>query len=392
MDHPPLGHDAALCWVFPVSSLPPQPLASRCVIGRAEDCDVRLEGRAVSRHHAEIRHDSGTLLLSDLHSTNGVFLNGLGVTQAPVVEGDVLRVGNWVGYLAARTPSGQNPGSVTELGHHMWGGAAFARALEPLRAAARSRLPLTLIGEPGTGKELLARALHAWSERRGPFHTLNCATLSEREAASELFGARAGSGRRARAGASALESGGLLQTTEGGTLFLEDVSELSPALQERIWRVLATGRLGVNGTSVPADVRVVVTRHGQHGRTGGPLAQALARNGAGVELELPPLRRRVPEIPALFCHFVNVYFRGEPFTLDAELVEALCLYAWPGNVRELEFLARQLVAMHHNAREIGRRDLPRRILDAVKRRAQGLEVGPDADATRPDGETAFALA
>lgn len=391
MVHPPAGPDAALCWVFPASSLPPQPLTPRCVIGRAEDCDVRLVGRAVSRHHAEIRYDSEAMLLSDLHSMNGVFLNGVGVTEVAVREGDVLRLGNWVGYLAAHAASGQNPGSITELGHHVWGGAAFARSLEPLRAAARSKLPLTLIGEPGTGKELLARALHAWSGRRGPFRSFNCATLSEAQAARELFGARPRGGRRARAQASTAESAGLLQATEGGTLLLEEVGELSPALQERLLRVHATGRVGLNGTSVPADVRLVVTRHGQHGRAGGPLARALSANGAGLELALPPLRQRVPEIPALFCHFVNVYFRGEPFTLDAELIESLCLYSWPGNVRELEFLARQLVAMHHAAREIGRRDLPRRILDAVKRRAQGLPPGPDADATRPDVVTSAAL-
>lgn len=388
----PAGHDTALSWVFPVSSLPPEPLRSRCVIGRAEDCDVRLEGRAVSRHHAEIRHDSKGMLLSDLHSSNGVFLNGVAVNQAPVVEGDVLRVGNWVGYLAACTPDGQNPGCVTELEHGLWGGAAFARTLEPVRTAARSRRPLTLIGEPGTGKELLARALHTWSGRSGPFHTLNCATLSESQAATELFGVRARGGRAARARPTPSGNAGLLKNTEGGTLLLEDVGELSPALQERIWQVLATGRVGVRGTSVPADVRVVVTRHGQHGRKGGPLAQALAANGAGLELELPPLRQRVPEIPSLFWHFVNVYFPGEPFTLDAELVESLCLYSWPGNVRELEFLARQLVAMHHTARELGRRDLPRRILDAVKRRAPGIAAGPDADATRPDVVTAVAPA
>lgn len=366
----------ALCWLFPPSSLPPHLLMSCHVIGRADDCDVCLVGRAVSRHHAEIARKEAATRLKDLRSTNGVFLNGVGVTDSPVAAGDVIRVGNWVGYFAADQPGTQHPGQIRELGPNLWGGDTIARALEPMRSAARSRLPLTLVGESGTGKRLVARALHAWSGRRGPFHTLNCATASEHHIEMELFG------RRARRGPGAQKSKGLLDTTEHGTLLLEEASELSPALQRRLRRFLASGQEQADGASAPGNVRLVLARQEQRGRAGGPLSEALAASGASLTLWLPPLRQRVPEIPALFAHFVSVYSNGDSFAIDAELIEALCLYSWPGNVRELEFLARQLVALHQGAREIGRQHLPRRILDAMKRGARASDVVSSSDATR----------
>jgi hypothetical protein len=369
-----LGARLALCWLFPMSSGPPHLLRPRSVIGRADDCDVCLVGRAVSRHHAQIEHSDAGTVLTDLRSTNGVFLNGVGVTDSPVAAGDLLRVGNWVGCFTAGETGSQNPGQVREVGPDIWGGDAFARALEPMRSAACSRLPLTLVGESGTGKQLLARAVHAWSGRRGPFHTLNCATSSERHIVTELFG------RRTR-GARAQQSQGLLHATQGGTLLLEDASELSPALQTRLLRLLTPSPDGGDGESERFDVRLIVTR--QHHRAGrSRIAKASAVRDASLELWLPPLRQRVPEIPALFSHFVQRYSTAEPFALDAELVEALCLYSWPGNVRELEFLARQLVALHHGARELGREHLPRRILDAVKRGAHGTHGLTLVDAAR----------
>ncbi|HEU5073727.1 MAG TPA: FHA domain-containing protein, partial [Polyangiaceae bacterium] len=109
-----LPEPVALCWLFPVSTLPPHLLTRRSVIGRADDCDVSLVGRAVSRHHAEIERGATATLLKDLRSTNGVYLNGVSVTESPVVPGDVLRVGNWVGFLTARTDG--HPGPLRALG------------------------------------------------------------------------------------------------------------------------------------------------------------------------------------------------------------------------------------------------------------------------------------
>lgn len=381
MIHPPARHDApdetdpgsarnprerlALCWLFPLSTQPPRALGTRSVIGRADDCDLCLVGRAVSRHHACIERSEAGTVLRDLDSTNGVFLNGSSIASSPVTAGDVLRIGNWVGYFTAAETAAENPGHVRELGLDLWGGEALARALEPLRAVAPSRLPITLVGESGTGKQLVARAVHAWSGRRGPFQVLNCASSSERHIVSELFGRRT-RGPRAR------EAQGLLHAARGGTLLLEEASELSSALQLRLWRRLAgdlqPAESGAERASEPDDVRLILTR--QHGGRAGAFAKAASDQAACVELQLPPLRQRLPEIPGLFLHFVNRYSDHDPFTLDAELVEALCLYGWPGNVRELEFLARQLVALHQGARELGRQHLPRRILDAVNRGAR----------------------
>lgn len=351
----------ALSWLFPLGSARLHALTARCVIGRADDCDVRLVGRAVSRHHAEISRQAATLRLVDLRSTNGVFLNGISVTDSPVAAGDLLRVGNWVGCFVPDQPGTEQPGLIRELGPELWGDAAFARTIERVRSAARSGLPLVLTGENGTGKQLVARALHAWSGRQGPFDTLNCASASERQIETELFG------RRTRRGAGGYQNTGLLTTMQDGTLLLEEASELSPALQRRLQRFLGSDQQDAGSAGDPQKVRLVLARHDQRGQRGDPLWKALTMSGSSLELWLPPLRQRVPEIPALFSHFVDVYSTGDACALDAELIEALCLYNWPGNVRELEFLARQLVAMHHGARELGPEHLPRRILEAVRR-------------------------
>ncbi|HEY6723721.1 MAG TPA: FHA domain-containing protein, partial [Polyangiaceae bacterium] len=173
-----------------MSSAAPHVLSPRSVIGRADDCDVCLVGHAVSRHHAQVEHSVTKTLLTDLSSTNGVFLNGVGITESPVAAGDLLRIGNWVGCFTTGEAGAHNPGQMREVGPDLWGGDAFDRALDPVRAAACSRLPLRLVGESGTGKQLLARAVHAWSGRSGPFHTLNCATSSEPRIVTELFGRR----------------------------------------------------------------------------------------------------------------------------------------------------------------------------------------------------------
>jgi two-component system C4-dicarboxylate transport response regulator DctD len=201
-------------------------------------------------------------------------------------------------------------------------------------------------GETGTGKELVARALHERSARRGrPFVALNCAALPESVFENELFGSEAG----AFTGASKRRIG-KIEHANGGTLFLDELEGLPLALQAKLLRVLqerAIERLGAND-SIAVDVRVVAATKDDL------LALARAERFRSdlvyrlnvVELRLPPLRERREDIPLLFEHLVLQaavkYLRPAP-SVDAAVLQALLRHDWPGNVRELRNVAERVV-------------------------------------------------
>src|SRR4051812_14893447 len=160
------------------------------VVVRDASCETVLTGDEVSRRHAELRRTGPLCVVRDLDSKNGVFVNAEQVTSAAFVSGDVLRVGNWVG-VAVQTGLDECL-EIEELGPGLLGGVALRRVLAQARSAAGSLLPVTLVGETGTGKELVAHALHAWSGRAGPLLAVNCASYSEALAAAQLFGHRKG--------------------------------------------------------------------------------------------------------------------------------------------------------------------------------------------------------
>jgi len=213
------------------------------------------------------------------------------------------------------------------------------RVFDVLPAIAASPSTVLILGETGTGKELLARTIHSLSPRRaGPFLPVNCAALPDTLLESELFGYKAG----AFTGA-ARDKPGRFALAKGGTLFLDEIGEVSPALQVRLLRVLQDRTYEpLGGTrSVTADVRVIVA-------TNRDLAQQV-RDGAFredlyyrinvVRVELPPLRSRKEDIPLLVEQFIDRFNRLQQKSLQGIAPEALSLlmaHEWPGNVRELQ--------------------------------------------------------
>ena len=184
--------DLALVWVFPRTGLPPVALHApgdfELVLGRDPAAAIRLDGNDVSRRHAAIKRIAPDPIpfIVDLDSRNGVRVNGRAVTSAPLGRGDVVRVGGWVGVIASA------PGQFGEIGPGLLGGTVLRNAVAPLRQAAESNLTIILEGETGTGKEIVARSVHAWSQRSGPLVAVNCAALPEALAEGELFGYRRG--------------------------------------------------------------------------------------------------------------------------------------------------------------------------------------------------------
>jgi DNA-binding NtrC family response regulator len=209
----------------------------------------------------------------------------------------------------------------------------FRAALAIAAKSARNRLPLLILGEAGTGKETVARAIHAASLRaKGPLLTLDCKAVAANIIDSELFGHEKG----AFPGAFAAKTGKLVQA-DGGTLILDEIAALPLETQERLDRVLATGEVrpvGLNG-SYSVDVRVVAT-------TSRPLPEdfhgGLAERIAATTVALPPLRERSGDIPALARHLlsrVSEQVGLKPMSIGNDALAVLMRYGWPGNVRQL---------------------------------------------------------
>ncbi len=254
--------------------------------------------------------------------------------------------------------------------------------LRVVEKAAPSQASILIRGETGTGKELIARALHRSSPRAGrAFVSINCAALPEGLLESELFGHEKG----AFTGAVS-KSQGLFRAATGGTLFLDEVGEMPASLQAKLLRVLEAREVRPVGAtkSVPVDVRIVAaTNRDLLGEVeAGAFREDLYYRLAVIEIEVPPLRRRPDDVPLLarfFLDRITTEQGGTPRPLSAEAIDRLRAYPWPGNVREL------LNALEHAAAlggdPVGVGDLPERI----RRWAGGKLPGRPAGGARGGG-------
>lgn len=199
-------------------------------------------------------------------------------------------------------------------------------------------------GESGVGKELVARALHhASARRRGPFVAVNCAALVETLLEAELFGIeeRTATGVRGRRGK--------FELAEGGTLFLDEVADLSVGAQAKLLRVLQDMSVErVGGHCVRAlDTRVIAAtnRRLAEQMRAGRFREDLFYRLAGVELDVPPLRARREDIPALVKHLLERHRRGRALGVSEVALDALMAFDWPGNVRQLERVIERAIAL-----------------------------------------------
>mgnify|MGYP000190006636 CR=1 FL=1 len=217
--------------------------------------------------------------------------------------------------------------------------AVMNEVRQRVELVARSNATVLVTGESGTGKEVVARAIHAASPRRErPMLAVNCAALSENLLESELFGHEKG----AFTGADRMRRG-RFELADGGTLLLDEISEIAPGLQAKLLRVLQENQFERVGSSLTqeVDVRVIAT-------TNRNLSQAVAENRFRqdlfyrlnvVPIELPPLRKRLEDIPELCRHFLHQIAKRERSAfrhIEPEALRLLQRYDWPGNVRELQ--------------------------------------------------------
>ncbi len=249
------------------------------------------------------------------------------------------------------------------------------RVFEVLPAIAASPSTVLVLGETGTGKELLARAIHSLSPRsRGPFIAVNCGALPDTLLESELFGYKAGAFTGAHK-----DKPGRFALARGGTLFLDEIGEVSPALQVRLLRVLQERTYEPLGAtrSEAAEVRVIVATNKDLAEQmrQGVFREDLYYRVNVVRIELPPLRRRKEDIPLLVGQFVARFNKLQQKSVQGIAAEALSLlvaHDWPGNIRELENVIERAFILCNDG-HIGIAHLPGELT------ARGTATGADAD-------------
>jgi DNA-binding NtrC family response regulator len=234
------------------------------------------------------------------------------------------------------------------LGKHdiVFSGEAMKRVMAQVERVATSETRICILGETGTGKELIARALHEKSARKvGPFVTLNCAAVPAELVESELFGHEKG----AFTGAGVRHQGKFEQA-QGGTLFLDEIGDMAPAMQAKLLRVLEEGEVERVGGDRPikVDVRVVVATHRNLEQLvrEGKFRQDLYHRIFVFPIHLPALRERKEDIPALVRHFAAQLAQQNGWKaaeITAEAMQPLEDYRWPGNVRELRNVVERLL-------------------------------------------------
>ncbi len=318
---------------------------TRTRIGTGATSDLPLTDPTVSRLHCELRAAGRSVRIVDSGSTNGTFVDGVRVRDAELSLGARVRIGETVLAvdgggaplnieLSPRHRFGQAIGASVEM-RHLYG---------ILERVAPTDTSVLIQGETGTGKELIARAIHDASPRSGaPFVVVDCGAIVENLIEGELFGHVRG----AFSGAVS-ERRGLFEEAHGGTLFLDEIGELPPALQPRLLRAIESLEVRPVGgnTSRSIDVRVVAATNRPLARNvnDGTFREDLYYRLAVVELHLPPLRARREDIPLLAEHFFRRY-AGDGVPVPPALLSSIASRAWPGNVRELRNYVERSVSL-----------------------------------------------
>jgi len=339
------GPDAGLSEVFSKSSI---------VIGRS-GADLELSDRKVSALHAEIHLEDGGYRLCDLGSTNGTFVWGMRVVEVFIGPGATLALGDSAVRFVPLSDSIELP---------LWRDARMCglvgqspgmrRLFQQINQYAVSDTTVLITGETGTGKELVAEAIHESSPRAsGPFVVLDCGSIPRQLFEDQIFGHDAG----AFTGASRATAG-VFEAAHGGTLFVDEIGELPLEVQPKLLRAVETRRIrSIGGArTIDCDVRLVAA-------TNRDLAAEMNRGAfradlyfriAVARLHLPPLRNRKDDIELLIAHFRDQHPFGRSVPLPEGFLSWARKYSWPGNVRELRNAIEQVIALRRRPEPLGK--------------------------------------
>jgi DNA-binding NtrC family response regulator len=302
----------------------PLPRSGLLEIGRSSSCDVVIDSGTVSRHHADIELGPGTVTLTDVGSSNGTTVEGRRLAHKQTVElglGIPFLIGSVTMMVQHRSHERREPATQT---------SQLAALEQSAKRIAVGKLPVLVVGEAGVGKERFAERIHEMSPRRpGSFIRINCSAVSEAQLENELFGNDAAG------------KPGLLEAADGGTALLTDIDQLTPALQQKLLRVIEEGAVHrTGGTRMRAvDVRFIATTSTDLTAEieAGRFRRELYFRLAGATFVVPPLRERKDELIPLAEQFIASAASplGLRFVLAEDARNWLTSHDWPGNIREL---------------------------------------------------------
>ncbi len=308
-------------------------------IGAGSQNDLIITDEAASRRHCEIHQREDGFFLRDLGSTNGTMVQGVRVCEVYLTQGVKFQVGKTQMVFCPLQETMSYPLSPHESFGRLNGrSTAMRRVFHLAETYAKTDAAVLIQGETGTGKELLAEALHAYSPRsKKPFVVIDCAALATGVIESELFGHAKGSFTGA-----GTERVGAFESAHGGTVFLDEIGELDLSLQPKLLRVLEkkeVRRLGAN-TVRPVDVRIIAAtnRNLEREVREGRFREDLFYRLSIVKIEMPSLRQRKDDIPLLVRCLMKDLTGSDDVTIWAEFEKSMDLFRqhdWPGNAREL---------------------------------------------------------
>jgi transcriptional regulator of acetoin/glycerol metabolism len=355
-------------------------------LGRGESRSVRrrtesgleylvlaLPGRQVSATHARLSRAGARWIIEDCESTNGVYVNGERTARADLADGDVIEVGRTVLLFRAMVPTPAGTAADVDTHEVIAAGCglatlmpALAREVASFANVARSALPLLLVGEAGTGKEVLARAAHALSGRVGSLVAVNCGAIAESLQQGQLFGHMRGSFSGA-----IRDEVGLVRAADKGTLFLDEIGDLPPSSQAALLRVLQEGEVHPIGATRPIrlDLRVLAATNRPLDRLieTGQFRSDLHSRLNGYTYPLTPLRARMGDLPLLLGALLPRIAprEGTDTTFTPAAVRAILRHRWPLNVRELQQALARAVVLAQGER-IDESHLPPEVVSGTK--------------------------
>ncbi len=319
------------------------PEARRWVLGSGESCDLVVSDPYVSNMHCVLeRRPGGGLFVRDRPSRNGTMIDGNLVESAELRVGSYLCIGRTT-LVALAAPGGEE---ASALGSLRGKDPALRATIEQALRAAATDCNVLIVGETGTGKDLLARAIHEASRRTtANFVAVNCGGIPRELIGSELFGHEKGAFTGALT-----ERDGYFVEAHGGTLFLDEIGELPIEMQPHLLRALESRRVRrVGGSAERAvDVRIIAATNRMEGlgTESSKLRVDLYHRVATLVLKLPPLRERMGDVPELVGSILaELQSEHGQHTVSEEGWRALASYAWPGNVRELRHAVARAVAL-----------------------------------------------
>ena len=306
------------------------------VVGRNEACDMVLDDGKVSAVHMELLATERGVRLRDLGSRNGTFIGDTRVGEVYLTKHAYVTLGDAMVELAPSGPSEVDVPVAAEFGPLVGHSAGMRSVFERLKKAAPTDLTILITGETGTGKELVAQAIHETSTRaHKPFVVVDCGAIPAALAESSLFGHERGS----FTGAMDKRVSPFVEA-DGGTIFLDELGELPVDVQPKLLRALAEQRIKSVGSNSyrPVNVRVVAATRRDLARevNAGTFRSDLYFRVAQLKVELPSLRQRLEDLPVLVRRMVeDLGDEGSYARITSDSMERLMRHDWPGNVREL---------------------------------------------------------